>query len=275
MKKLTVAIVYYKKINIDYFNKSVYSALAQIYNDYEIVIYSEDPKFESNINLEVKIVPSTFRTSPAMVREYIVNETNTDFLAFWDSDDIFLPNRLFNQMNLLENENLDLCFSNFGFFNEKKFFKDDFFSLIGYYNREINLLDENFIGLGITIFKTIFLKKLLPFPNIKTLDWWIAIKSEELKVSKNCCKDILGYYRIYENSTSNLINGISDSSIQNEIDNKIKLYLEFNHLGSQLINRLQYFKKINESTNFEEIKKKYIVSKYKNIWGGIVKYENK
>jgi hypothetical protein len=272
---LTIAIVYYKNLNESHFKLSLSAALTQIgIGKYNVNVYLDNTK----LNLEddrFKIIqlPKSLAEKPAKIREYIVNDISTKYIAFWDSDDIYTIDRMYKQINCLINNKLDLCFSNFLFFNETEIFKKDFFSLIGLNERTINIFDENYMGFGILAADVSYLKSLMPFPDIRVLDWWIGIKSKLLSAKIICLPDILGYYRIYPHSQSKKFNNIEVEDFIKEKQIKIELYSLFPNV-KELCLRKKFIEAVDVRTDFQELKNNYLNLKYKNILGGLIKYEN-
>lgn len=272
----SISIVNHKTLNQDFFALSLNSALSQIgIKNYIINIYLDNIAFEIDHPLvNIISIPQNIQSNIIKVREFIIENTKTKYISFWDADDIFTPDRLFFQLEYIENNKLDFCYSNFSYFIENKIFEHDFFTQIGWGKRDISIFDENFIGLGIITAQTDYLKKLMPFPEIQTLDWWIAIKSKLLSANYGYLNKIHGYYRIYKNSLSKKLIEVTESDFEQERKTKIAIYKEFQE-EEKLIERLEFFENLKISDNFESLKQTYINKKYKNIWGGLIDYEKK
>lgn len=178
-KTVIIAIVKYRGLDECFFKESLHSALSQKGIKFEIHIYLEGvetPKI-SDSRVAFIHVPKALYAKPSKIRQFIIKNTKSELLAFWDSDDTYAANRLETQVNLITKNKLDLCFANFDFMKDHRIEKkNSFFDIIGYKIRKINIFDENYIGLGVTTARVSFLKQLLPFPDIRLLDWWIGIK---------------------------------------------------------------------------------------------------
>lgn len=275
---ITIAIVSHNKTSDSFFMQSIYSALSQIGVKFKINIYHDnrlilEKRLINNINI-IKISKNIINR-PAKVREYIVDDVDTPYLAFWDSDDIYAVNRLNAQHLKISDNDLDLCFSNFKFFNDNKIFKNDFFSLIGFRKREIDIFDENYIGLGMIMAKVSFLRALKSFPDVKTLDWWIAIKSYLLNAKVGFCSDVHGYYRIHDKSLSKLVNNVDKNDFINERNNKINLFKNLLNEVPELSKRFAFYKSLDVEKDYEFLRSDFEKKKYKNIWGGLIKYVEK
>lgn len=100
---ITIGIATYN--SIDSIEKCIKSALDQTLRPIEIVVvddFSLDGTYEelSKIALkhkEIRIFRNSRNYGVGYVRNKIINESNGDFLAFFDDDDISLPTRLLDQ----------------------------------------------------------------------------------------------------------------------------------------------------------------------------------
>ena len=249
---VTIAIVYYDNLNFEYFQKSVYSALSQLYNNFEINIYydSDCIAWKGNSRIKNISVPEIIRNNPVKIREFIAKTCNTEYLAFWDSDDSYTTNRLSRQIAAATENNADLVFSNFGYIDEENtILEDNYFSFIGLEERKVNLLDENYIGFGISLFKTDKIKNLAPFPQIKRLDWWVALSFNKKRYKLySTGHEVLGYYRIYEKSLSSLILNITEKDIIKEINDKSEVYAQFEDV--EMKKRYYFFNKIKNDKDY-------------------------
>jgi len=270
--ELIIVIINYKGLKQSHFKTSLYSLMSQIgYADFTINIYFEQmrsiPLFN---NIKVIEIPQKYHGKAYKVKEFIINNTKTKYIAFWDADDVYTIDRIYHQINLIKEKDLDLCFADFSFFNESMIISKSFFKLIGINKRKIDILHENYIGLGIITAKTDFLKSLLPFPEVNTLDWWIAIKSYSRRANIGCVNKILGFYRVYDKSLGARLIHITIEDFIKERQNKIQLYKT---LGANYLYLVDYYEKLNIKEKFDDLLQKYRNKQYKNIWGGLIDYE--
>ncbi len=272
-RNITIALVYYNEVD-KYFDQSFYSAVNQIVVEFKINIYLDDYKdfgyLKKYQNLNLITVPNHIKGHPSLIREFIIKDVNTDYIAFWDSDDIYSPERLYNQYQLLIENDLDFCFADFKFFSKDEIYKESFFEQIGINKRDISIIDENYVGLGICLFKTSAIKKLLPIPNIVILDWWIGIKAHLNGLKMGKCNKVLGYYRIHINSFSQMYENIDIGAIMEEINRKIILYKHFDSYDEIKPRLMKYerFKNLSQ-VELDIFIKKFKQKKFRNIWGGL------
>ena len=140
---VTIALVKYKGLKNLFFEKSLNSALQQIDVNFKVDLYLDGVEYHPDNNLiNIKKVPDSFKNNPPKIREYIVNNTDSKYLAFWDSDDFYYPDRLKKQMEYIRENNFYICFSDFIFLKDNKLL-NSFFDYVGYNFRKIDILQEN------------------------------------------------------------------------------------------------------------------------------------
>lgn len=198
-----------------YFNNFIQSLVQQSYQNFQLFIYNDcDTLFKLNKNNKyIKLL----KNSPIVFQDKRIKKYNKNriflmnkifnmnfiYIIFSDCDDIFSKNRVesciknlrtnkivFNQIQLLhklkKNKNKPLL-------NIKKkhiSFKDNFFgNNIGFSNSAIKL-DKKILK----IFNTI--------PDILTHDWYFFNLLFLFGLKAKYLKDVVTYYRLYENSLS-------------------------------------------------------------------------
>lgn len=204
--KVSIIIPCYNSAN--YIGQAIDSVIEQMYTDWELIIVddcSTDESFEI-IEFYLKKVKSIFyfktdftSGSPAVPRNIGIANASGRYIAFLDSDDVWLPNKLLIQIPIFEKDNVAIVFSDYYKFSEEK----DFCCLIkshGVRNYK-TLLYGNEMGCSTVIYDTKKVGKCY-FPKIHHEDFslWLSI----LKcgyVAYNSGKGLVKY-RISENSVS-------------------------------------------------------------------------
>jgi hypothetical protein len=272
---VTIAIVYYDRNKEKYFLKSVFSALSQLYTNYQVVVYIDSDKsnFMPNKAIRTITIPQNIRNKPVKIREYIVNTCDSEYLAFWDSDDVYTVDRLSKQITTMNQLKSDYVFSNYGYIDRNnKIIDGNNFAQIEYSQRDINILDENVAGLGISTFRTQMIRSITPFPEVDRLDWWILLRCKQEGIQYcDTGRKILGYYRVYESSLSNLSTNIKISDIIAEINSKIKIYSSLQQT-QEIKDRIVFYE--NALTDDQYLKDRQLI-KPKNLWGGLSEYRSK
>ncbi len=235
---VTIIIPY--KNNLDYLFPALKSILKQSYKNFKILIIYDDgdksdlpkiKKFLKNIvtkkKIPFKIIVNKNSLGAGYARNVGIKESKTKYIAFLDSDDMWVKNKLKIQINFMEKNNLFFSHSSYFVINSKDqiISKRKAKSLITF-NHLIKSCD---IGLSTVVLNLDFIKKNnFYFPNIKTKEdfvLWLKILNK-IKYVKGINKE-LSYYRKTKHSLSSnkflsLINGYK----------VYKDYLKFNKVKS-------------------------------------------
>jgi hypothetical protein len=269
---VTIALVFYKNLTQRHYRKALSSALAQLYPNYIVQVYNDSQNGSlCSGSIDSIQIPKEIHGNIVKIREYIIYNCNTKYLAFWDSDDVFIINRLVRQVECIEKYNSDVVFSNFGYVNDLDvIMPGEFLSSIKYNKRSISVLDENYLGLGISLFNTQTLRGICPFPEVSRLDWYILMKYTECgyKISTTGM-DVFGYYRVHEQSLSSLKYNYSAQDIQNEIKCKLELYNALKPTDD-ILSRIAFFEEaILDSKYINKMLNRIPI----NTWGGLSEYK--
>tara|TARA_A100001035_G_scaffold279957_1_gene283188 strand:- start:701 stop:1654 length:954 start_codon:yes stop_codon:yes gene_type:complete len=195
--------------------ESIESVLNQNYSNFKLYIVDHGSsdntsiiikKFDDN-RIIYLFQPNLGFGSPGLPRNLALKHIDSKYIAFLDSDDLWLPNKLKEQIEYFESldDNFALVYSNFRVFTSKpsdsspinrknlKFFNNVFYDLIL----------SNFIGLPTVIIKANALKEVGFFrtdlKGIEDWDLWLRI-SKIFKISYISKEHAL--YRISPNSMS-------------------------------------------------------------------------
>ena len=184
MALVSVIIPYYKKIN--YINKTLDSVLNQTYQNFEIILIYDDVittdleiiKKNFKNNPKIKIIKNIKNYGAGISRNIGIQNSKGQIITFLDSDDIWLPNKLENQINFMIKNNYDFTFCDY----EKKGSKMKSIKVkskkdkISYQD----LLFDCEIGLSTVALNKKIIKGEL-FPPIKTKEDYVAW----LKITQN------------------------------------------------------------------------------------------
>lgn len=104
MPKVSVVIPFYN--NIEWLGEAVESVLAQTYNDFEIIVVNDGSKENTDSFLEkYKDKVNYFlkeNGGAATARNLGIDKSQGEFIAFLDSDDLWLPEKLAVQVKAME-----------------------------------------------------------------------------------------------------------------------------------------------------------------------------
>lgn len=278
---LTVVMVIYPGLTKNFFDEAFDSLVKQSHHPKMIKIYIDglrpDWEIPQKSNIKVLSIPRSLWGRVAKIREYIVSKTRTKWISFWDADDLSSSDRIECQSKRMrQGVSADICFSDFKVLYGNRIHRYSYFEMIGYDKRKINLLDENYIGMGISLYRTKFLKSLLPYPEVSVLDWWIAIKAQQRKAKIVCCRKALGFYRVHPGSLSYSFKKLTKSALIHEYKNKISLYEALTPEDNfPVLKRLKYYRALNLRKNISALLKKTKQNEYFNFWGGLIPFRNR
>ena len=167
-KKVSVIIPFYNRV--DWLAEAVQSVLAQTYQNIEIIVINDGSmedisdflfKFGRNILYCYKE-----NGGPASARNLGIEKSQGEYLAFLDSDDIWLPQKIKEMISFMEGNNFKWCHSDyirFNDFNLKEKYVKCFF--------EGNIVPKCFVWNPIATPCVIISKSLLYDTNYRFAEW--------------------------------------------------------------------------------------------------------
>ncbi|GAB7256597.1 glycosyltransferase family 2 protein [Polaribacter sp. OB-PA-B3] len=193
-----------------FISKTINSVLIQTYTNWEMLIVDDCSTDDSIILIEsfiakdsrIKLHKLTKNSGTAIARNTAIKLAQGNFIAFLDSDDIWLSNKLEVQLKFMIENNYNLTHTSYSTINEtsekpiKKFVCRPILSYK-------NMLYSNRIGCLTVIYNADKLGKIY-MPNIrKRQDYALWLKI--LKIEKHAygIQEILAHYRLRNQSISN------------------------------------------------------------------------
>jgi len=231
MPIVSIILPYYKKIN--YIKKTINSILDQSFKDFEIILIYDDENLqdlyiiEENFkkNPKIKIIRNTKNLGAGISRNIGIKHARGKIIAFVDSDDFWLPDKLDKQTKFMQKNNFDFTFCNY----EKIISKRKKIKVVSPKPtlNYMDLLKSNEIGLStVQLSKKIILDDL--FPPLKTKEDYVAW----LKITKN---NIYAHNFPHNLVIWNKTNDSLSSSFFQKISDGLKVfwkYEKFNFLKS-------------------------------------------
>lgn len=104
-----------------FISESIESVLSQTYNNWELLIV-DDCSQDSTTKIineycvkdkRVKLFQNNKNSGPAVTRNNAINQANGRFIAFLDSDDIWLPEKLALQIKLMQKEQYSFTYTGY------------------------------------------------------------------------------------------------------------------------------------------------------------------
>ena len=245
MKLVSVIIPYFKKKK--YIADALQSVLNQTHSNLEIIIIYDDPKKEDLEYIKnliknderIKLIINNKNLGAGISRNVGIDQSNGSFVAFIDSDDQWVENKIEKQIRYMTEKNINFLHTSYKIINEK----NEYVSARKARNfLNINdLIKSCDIGLSTVIIRKNILKSNR-FPNLKT--------KEDFVLWLNLILDNVKIYGMDENlvlwKKSN--NSLSSSTFQKLLDGfrVYNSYMKFNVFKSiyyLLCLSFNYFKK--------------------------------
>ncbi len=225
---ISVIIPFYNQEN--YFDECIKSVLFQTYSNLEIIIINDgsDKKFESVLNKlqfkysdKIKILNQENKGVSA-ARNLGIEKSKGEYIAFIDSDDVWLPKKLEYQINLIKEKKIDFVHGSYLIVNEENRFIGKFISKSLDYNKLIKSCD---IGLSTVMVKSDLVKKHL-FKSISTKEdyvCWLSIV-KEINLLFGDSKEVMIYRDKKKSLSSNLLQKFVNAyRVYNKYERKNKL----------------------------------------------------
>ncbi|MDB9746163.1 glycosyltransferase [Candidatus Pelagibacter sp.] len=231
MNLVSVIIPYYKKK--EYITSSINSVLKQSYKNLELIIIYDDSNHEDLIILKnlkkkdkrIKIFINKKNIGAGLSRNKGIKLSKGKFIAFLDSDDLWLPNKLKKQIFFMKQHKIKISHTSYYIINYKN-------KIIGQRKAKDlshkQLLKSCDIGLSTIILDKRLIKNNIKFASIKTKEdyvLWLKITLNEKKI-----------YALLNSLTKwrKLDNSLSSSKFQKIKDGYLvyRKYMKFGQLKS-------------------------------------------
>lgn len=125
MKKISVIIPIYN--GEKYITETVHSIQSQTYPIHEIIIINDGSTDSTQEVIEKiakdfsnVIILSQENAGPAKARNYGIQKSTGEYIAFCDADDIWVPEKIEKQISLFNTESIGLVFSGISFFGVRE-----------------------------------------------------------------------------------------------------------------------------------------------------------
>ena len=223
---ISIIIPYYKdEINILH---SVNSAIKQSYKNIEIIIIDDENSVISKKILlsikkkskKIKVILLKKNVGVSQARNLGISRASGRLIAFLDSDDIWKRDKLTMQVDFMNKNKIDLCYTNYYAFSGKKIIYKVKIKKSFDYNQ---LLNECPISCSSVLLKKNILNKN-KFKDLKTkedYELWLRIVKKKYKLGG--INKFLTGYRVRDNSLS--------SNHLNKLVNAFKIYNKYNNFS--------------------------------------------
>ena len=191
-----------------FISKTIESVINQTYKNWEMIIVDDCSTDKSNKIIEnyikkdnrIKFLKLEKNMGPAVARNTAIREAKGRYIAFLDSDDIWLPEKLEKQLEFMNKNDLAFTYSSYYLINEEE-------KHLGVFNTIPEITYESMlrtcsVGCLTAIYDTHKLGKMY-MPNIlKRQDYGLWLKILKLIGKTKGILEPLAIYRIRKNSVS-------------------------------------------------------------------------
>lgn len=239
-----------------YLKESINSIIAQTYKNWELIFWDNNSSDNSkNIFFEYKDKRLKYFFFKKKIKLYesrnlAIKKCKGELIAFLDQDDLWLKNKLKKQVELFNNKDVGLVYSNYYKWDEKKLiFKKKLFSNNRLPEGKITdfLLKKYVVGICTIIIKKSFLVKKKVFnPRYNMLADFLFVLNFSLHTNFRCVQQPLAIYRYHGSQMSNIFfnNTARDFTKLLNTKNEINKFKKFNNF-IYLIERVKFIKTIN------------------------------
>lgn len=213
------------------------SVLAQSYKDWEMLIV-DDCSTDNSVKIinqiinqdeRIKLIQLNKNSGQAIARNTAIKQATGRYIAFLDADDLWLPEKLEQQIQFMADNNLGFTYCSYNIIDEKNNSLGVFItkSQITY----TTMLKTCDVGCLTAIYDTDILGKVYMDNVVKREDYGLWLKILKMSVPVKGMLEVLATYRIHKNSVSS--NKIIVSKYQ------WKIYRDIESLG--LFRSIYYF----------------------------------
>jgi len=209
MDEPLVSVIVPNYNSVDFIAEAISSVLEQIFEDWDMIVV-DDSSTDNSIELIEKFVRDDKRirlirleknSGSAVARNTAIEAAQGRYIAFLDSDDVWMPNKLERQVSVLQTSDAAVCFTSYFKMLEDGTRTDRLVRAkqIVTYQME---LKSNHIGLSTAIYDTKKCGKFFMLDSRKHEDYslWLKILGSGHKVIG--LQEPLVYYRVRANSLS-------------------------------------------------------------------------
>lgn len=192
-----------------YIAEAIDSVLLQSYTDFEMIIIDDHSK-DNSVNIvksytddRIRLICLNKNSGAGIARNKGLEIANGRYIAFLDSDDLWLPNKLEKQLNFMKSKSIAFCFSSFYLMDSKG-------KHLGKYREALEKVDydkmlkNNYIGCLTAIYDTDTFGKIYMSDHKKRQDWGLWLKLLSKSKWAESIQEPLAYYRLGNKSLSHV-----------------------------------------------------------------------
>jgi len=193
-----------------FIKETIDSVLAQTYQDWEMIIV--DDKSQDNSveyikdlikdNHRIKLIELRENVGAAMARNKALEVVRGKYIAFLDSDDIWLPKKLEIQIKFMQEKECPISFTAYQIIDENSYETNHIINTVESLNLK-QYLKNTIIGFSTSMINRELIKDEIKFLNIRIrqdTNLWITLLKQDYKAYG--INEVLVKYRVHSNSIS-------------------------------------------------------------------------
>lgn len=187
-----------------FIEESIKSVINQTYADWELLICDDDSddnsksiiKSYQNVDTRIRLITNHYSKGAPGARNSCLDMAKGRYIAFLDSDDIWLPEKLNKQLNFMDEKKSSFSFSYYQTMNEEGIIEGVYKSprVVGIEK----MLLSNFIGCLTAIYDSQVLGKFYQ-PEIKKRNdyaLWLIMFRQKRGLKAHCLTEVTSKYRV-------------------------------------------------------------------------------
>lgn len=259
--KIDILMAIYKP-NLKWLEEQLISLNNQTYENLNLIVWNDCPDDNFNYDeffnkyiteFKFKIYKGKINLGSNKAFEELTKLSKSEYVAYCDQDDIWLPEKLSRLVLKIQETNADLiCSDMFVIDKNSKVVADKITQVrphqIFYKGSNFfeYLFSKNFVTGCTTLVRTKFAKSVLPFPDEYVHDWWLGIcaaRNNKLEI----VEESLIMYRIHGTNQTGILSGIVTK--EDYYNKKIKMDMQRSLVLTEKFlknNNVNQFKKYTE-----------------------------
>jgi len=193
-----------------FISQTIESVLSQTYKNWEMIIVDDKSLDNSNTIVEeyikkdnrIKLIKLNKNIGAAMARNKALEIAQGRYIAFLDSDDIWMPSKLEVQIKFMQENNYPISFTSYKIIDENGIDNNHIIRVVDSLNLK-QYLKNTIIGFSTSMIDRELVKEELKFLNIRIrqdTNLWITIFKNGYKAYG--LDEVLVKYRVHSNSIS-------------------------------------------------------------------------
>jgi teichuronic acid biosynthesis glycosyltransferase TuaG len=193
-----------------FIKETIDSVISQTYQNWEMIIVDDKSKDDSVEFIKdlikdegkIKLIVLDKNIGAAMARNKAIDIAQGRYIAFLDSDDIWLPQKLEKQLSFMHNNNYPISFTSYEIIDENSQLNNNIINSVKSLNLE-QYLKNTIIGFSTSMIDSVLIDKEIKFLNIRIrqdANLWVTLLKQGYMAYG--IDEVLAKYRVHSSSIS-------------------------------------------------------------------------